>query len=569
MVTEDAGSAASPILSKACFPQSSHCETSCKKHCHVRLTGHIGTDTINSIGDGVHNMESMDRLPLPVLLAITHLGEKMASTITDTESTAMGTKLPPLTEGPYRKRLFYVALIATFGGLLFGYDTGVINGALTPMTRELGLTSFTEGVVTSSLLFGAAVGAMLFGRVSDKWGRRKTIILLAVAFFVGAMVCVFTPNFEIMVVGRIILGLAVGGASTVVPVYLAELAPFEIRGSLAGRNELMIVVGQLAAFVFNAIIGNVWGHHEGVWRYMLAVAAIPALFLFFGMLRVPESPRWLVEKGQIDEARQVLETIRPLDRAHAEVADVKQMTLEGNAPTQRTMSIKEIFSSKWLIRILIVGIGLSMGQQLTGINSIMYYGQIVLVEAGFSESAALIANIAPGVIAVVGAFIALWMMDRINRRTTLITGFTLTTISHLLIGIASFAFPVGDPLRPYVLLGLVVLFVGSMQTFLNVCIWVMLSEIFPLAMRGSAIGISVFFGWMTNAFLGLFFPTLMEAIGLTGTFFLFAGIGAMALLFIYTQVPETRGRSLEEIDEDVTSGAIFDKNIRKGKVSTT
>ena len=489
----------------------------------------------------------------------------MASTFADTESPDTGRKLPPLTEGPYRKRLFYVALIATFGGLLFGYDTGVINGALTPMTRELGLTSFTEGVVTSSLLFGAAFGAMLFGRVSDNWGRRKTIILLAVAFFVGAMTCVFTPNFEIMVVGRVILGLAVGGASTVVPVYLAELAPFEIRGSLAGRNELMIVVGQLAAFVFNAIIGNLWGHHEGVWRYMLAVAAIPAIFLFFGMLRVPESPRWLVEKGRIDEAREVLETIRPLDRAHAEIADVKQMTLDNDAPLQETMGLKEILASKWLIRILIVGIGLSMGQQLTGINSIMYYGQIVLVEAGFSESAALIANIAPGIIAVVGAFIALWMMDRINRRTTLITGFTLTTVSHLLIGIASFAFPVGDPLRPYVLLGLIVLFVGSMQTFLNVCIWVMLSEIFPLAMRGTAIGISVFFGWMTNAFLGLFFPTLMNAIGLTGTFFLFAGIGAAALLFIYTQVPETRGRSLESIDEDVTSGAIFAKQVRKGK----
>ena len=179
----------------------------------------------------------------------------MVSTFADTEEQHASRKLPPLTEGPYRKKLFYVALIATFGGLLFGYDTGVINGALAPMTAELGLTAFTEGVVTSSLLFGAAVGAMVLGRVSDKWGRRKTIILLAVAFFIGALVCVFTPNFEIMVVGRVILGLAVGGASTVVPVYLAELAPFEIRGSLAGRNELMIVVGQLAAFVINAIIG--------------------------------------------------------------------------------------------------------------------------------------------------------------------------------------------------------------------------------------------------------------------------------------------------------------------------
>src|SRR5699024_3755344 len=170
-------------------------------------------------------------------------------------------------------------------------------------------------------------------------------------------------------------------------------------------------------------------------------------------------------------------------------------------------------------RILIVGIGLGVAQQLTGINSIMYYGQVVLVEAGFSENAALIANIAPGVIAVVGAFIALWMMDRVYRRTTLITGYTLTTISQFLTGTAYFAFPVGDPIRPSVILTLVVIVVGSMQTFLNVATWVMLSELFPLAMRGAAIGISVFFLWITNAFLGLFFPSLMELVGLTGTFF--------------------------------------------------
>jgi major inositol transporter-like SP family MFS transporter len=197
--------------------------------------------------------------------------------------------LPPLTNGPHRKRLGMVATVATFGGLLFGYDTGVINGALRPMTADLGLTPITEGIVTSSLLFGAAAGAVSGGRLADTWGRRKTIILLAVLFLVGALSCVFAPNFEVMVVGRVILGLAVGGASSVVPVYLAELAPYEIRGSLAGRNELMIVIGQLAAFAVNAIIGNLWSEFGGVWRIMLAVAAVPAVALFFGMLRMPES----------------------------------------------------------------------------------------------------------------------------------------------------------------------------------------------------------------------------------------------------------------------------------------
>ena len=222
--------------------------------------------------------------------------------------------LPPLGQGPFRRRLHAVALIATLGGLLFGYDTGVINGALEPMKEDLGLTAFTEGVVTSSLLFAAAVGAMICGRVADRVGRRRSIITLAFLFLIGTIICVFAPSFEVMVLGRIVLGLAVGGASTVVPVYLAEVAPYEIRGSLAGRNELMIVIGQLAAFIINAIIGNVWGEHDGVWRYMLAVAALPAICLMFGMIRVPESPRWLISQGRRDEAYDVLSTIRSQQR---------------------------------------------------------------------------------------------------------------------------------------------------------------------------------------------------------------------------------------------------------------
>ncbi|GAB14247.1 putative myo-inositol transporter IolT [Arthrobacter globiformis NBRC 12137] len=462
--------------------------------------------------------------------------------------------LPPLTNGPHRKRLGMVAMVATFGGLLFGYDTGVINGALRPMTADLGLTPITEGIVTSSLLFGAAAGAVGGGRLADTWGRRKTIILLAVLFLVGALSCVFAPNFEVMVVGRVILGLAVGGASSVVPVYLAELAPYEIRGSLAGRNELMIVIGQLAAFVVNAIIGNLWGEFGGVWRIMLAVAAVPAVALFLGMLRMPESPRWLISRGRTQEALAVLKTIRSSDRAEAEMADVKHLADEEE---EMNLSGWGALKNKWILRILLVGIGLGVAQQLTGINSIMYYGQSVLVEAGFSSSGALIANIAPGVIAVVGGVIALSMMQRVNRRTTLLLGFTLTTICHFLIGIASIALPVGNPARPFVILFLVVAFVGSMQTFLNIAVWVMLSEIFPLHIRGFAIGVSIFCLWIANAFLGLFFPTLVASVGITGTFFMFGIVGILALIFIYTQVPETRGRTLEALEEDVTTGAIY------------
>ncbi|WP_030015642.1 MULTISPECIES: sugar porter family MFS transporter [Micrococcales] len=469
--------------------------------------------------------------------------------------------LPPLTDGPHKKRLGVVALVATFGGLLFGYDTGVINGALEPMSATLGLTADTQGLVTSTLLVGAAIGAVSIGKLSDAWGRRKTILLLAVLFFLGTLVCVFAPELITLLVGRFLLGLAVGGASAVVPVFLAELAPYEIRGSLSGRNEMMIVIGQLAAFVVNAILGNTLGHMDHVWRIMLAVCAIPAIFLFFGMLRMPESPRWLISKGRQDEALAVLKTIRSEERAVAEIDDVER--INALEEKKHEAGLKAVFKNKWLLRILLVGVAVAVFQQFTGINSIMYYGSIVLEESGFASNAALIANIAPGVIAVIGAFIALWMMEKINRRTTVITGYSLVTIFHVLIGIASFTVPEDSAARPFIILILVVGFVGSMQTFLNVATWVLLSEIFPLHMRAVGMGFTVFCLWIANAFVSYFFPVALNAVGLTGSFFGFAVINAIAVLVMYKFLPETRGRTLESVEEDVTTGAIFQVHRKK------
>ena len=463
-------------------------------------------------------------------------------------------ELPPLTEGPHRKRIGLISIVACLGGLLFGYDTGVSNGAEGPMAQELGLSLLQLGIVISSLIFAAAVGALVGGKISDAIGRRKTIILLAIMFFVGVMFVIFSPGFEILVAGRIILGLAVGGASTVVPVYLAELAPYEIRGSITGRNELAIVVGQFTAFVVNAILGATLGHIDGVWRIMFGICALPAIALFFGMLRMPESPRWLVEKGRYDEALAVLKTVRSEDRALAEFAQVEQVTEDEKKGNQ--LSFKEILSNKWLRRIVFVGIGVSVTQQLTGINSIMYYGSRVLEESGFTETAALMANTVFGLAAVIGGIFALRNMDRLDRRKTFFIGLFLTTICHCLVGIAGMLLPEGNPARPYVIAVLVTLFVLSMQSFLNIAVWVWLAEIFPLEIRGLAIGIAVFFGWFVNGLLALYVPTLLNALGL-GTFFLFAIIGVIMLGFLWHEVPETRGRSLESLEEDLLDGEIY------------
>ena len=475
--------------------------------------------------------------------------------------------MPKLKNGPHTKRLGLISVIACFGGLLFGYDTGVANGAEGPMQLELGLSNIQLGLVISSLVFAAAVGALLGGRISDAIGRQRTIIMLACLFFGGTLFVVFSPGgpeygthstlgFGMLVAGRIILGLAVGGASTVVPVYLAELAPYEIRGSITGRNELAIVSGQLAAFVVNAIIATTLGGIiDGVWRIMFAVCAIPAIFLFFGMLRMPESPRWLVERGRYDDALAVLKTVRSEDRALAELREVELIAKEDK--TGEPTGIKAILTNKWLLRIVLIGMGVSMTQQLTGINSIMYYGTRVLEESGMSEQQAVLANIAFGAVAVIGGIIALRNMDRIDRRKTFLIGLTLTTTFHCLVGIASMVFVEGNPARPFVILVLVVGFVASMQTFLNVAVWVWLAEVFPLHMRGLGIGISVFFGWATNGFLALYFPSLVSGIGITGSFFLFAAIGVLALFFVWKAVPETRGVSLETLEENVTTGAIY------------
>ena len=469
-------------------------------------------------------------------------------------TSANESTLPPLVPGPHRQRIGLISIVACLGGLLFGYDTGVANGAEGPMQAELGLTDLQVGVVISSLVFAAALGALIGGKIADAVGRRRTIIVLAVLFFVGVLVAVFSPNFTILVAGRIILGLAVGGASTVVPVYLAELAPFEIRGSITGRNELAIVSGQFAAFVVNYILFATLGHVTGVWRIMFGVCALPAIALFIGMLRMPESPRWLVEKGRDDDALAVLKTVRSEDRALAELRQVE--TVREEEQGENHMSFGAIFSNRWLRRIVFVGIGVAVTQQLTGINSIMYYGSRVLEQSGFSETAATLANTLFGLAAVVGGIIALYNMDRLDRRKTFCIGLTLTTTCHCLVGIASLILPEGSPIRPYVILILITAFVLSMQTFLNVAVWVWLAEIFPLQIRGLAIGVAVFFGWFINGVLALYVPSLLAALGM-GTFFLFAAIGVIMLGFLWHEVPETRGRSLESLEEELLDGSIY------------
>ncbi len=454
--------------------------------------------------------------------------------------------LPPLTAGPHAKRLGMVAVVATFGGLLFGYDTGVINGALAPMKDDLGLTSFTEGFVVSILIFGAAFGALVGGRLSDRFGRRHNILMLSGVFAVGTIGCVVSPSWEVLALFRFVLGLAVGGASATVPVYLAEVSPAETRGSMVTRNEVMIVSGQFAAFIVNYVIFTVWGEHDVIWRFMLLVAVLPAFALFFGMLRMPESPRWLTSQDRDEEALEVLRQVRSDERAEAEMAEVHRLAEEEQESQTGGWSDLAV---PWVRRLVVVGIGLGVFQQFTGINSIMYYGTQLLEDAGFSAKAAIAANVLNGLFSVLGITVGLFVMNRVNRRTMLLTGFALTTTFHVLVGLAAVLMPDND-LKPYVILTFVVLFVFSMQGTIGPLVWLLLAEIFPLKIRSFAMGVCVFMLWMANACVAFGFPPLVDALGIGSTFFVFAGLGVLALIFIATMVPETRGVSLEEFEEE-------------------
>jgi len=461
-----------------------------------------------------------------------------------TQAPAITDDTPPAVS----RRLRVITVIATFGGLLFGYDTGVINGALPYMTDDLGLTPFTEGMVTSSLLLGAALGAVTGGRLSDARGRRRTILVLAMVFFVGALGCTLAPNTAVMVVARFVLGLAVGGASVTVPVYLAEVSPAERRGALVTRNELMIVSGQLLAFTSNAVIARVGGESGGVWRWMLVIATVPAVVLWFGMLVMPESPRWLASRTRFGEALDVLKQVRSRQRAEAELAEVSALAVKEEQ--QKLGGWQDMRSTPWLRKLMLVGFGIAIVQQITGVNTIMYYGTQILTDAGFAADSALTANIANGVISVLATFVGIWLLGRVPRRPMLMTGQMGTTAALLLIGVFSLALPSGDA-RAYAVLAMTVTFLAFQQGAISPVTWLMLSEIFPMRMRGFGMGVAAVVLWLTNFVIGLVFPSLVSGIGISSTFFLFVVAGLVSLAFVKRCVPETKGRSLEALEAEL------------------
>jgi len=446
----------------------------------------------------------------------------------------------------FDKYLQTVVLVSTFGGLLFGFDTGNINGALSFMKEDLGLTSFSEGLVTSSLVLGAAFGAVFGGKIADAWGRRRTILMIAAIFTISTIGCSTAPNSGILIPFRVLLGLGVGAASVTVPTYLSEISPAARRGRLTTRNELMIVIGQFLAYAINAIIANVMtGAH--IWRWMIAVATIPAIALLIGMLFMPESPRWLMFHGRDDEALEVLRKTRSEDQSLSDAEQIRKNLVQEKTAAKGQVSDLWL---PWVRPIIVLGLVLAITQQATGVNSIMYYGTQVIASAGLGLDAALVANIGNGVMAIVSVSVGLYLFGVLRRRVMMLG--SLVGITVALLGIsAAYKFMPDSVGRAIVVLVAMMVYVLFVQGGLCATVWLVLSEIFPQWIRGLSFGFVTFVIWIVNFFLTLFFPIVSadDVWGISGTYLLFAGVAVVGFVILYRIMPETSGKSLEEVEQ--------------------
>src|SRR5215212_1276687 len=444
-------------------------------------------------------------------------------------------------EGTRTSFNWLIYFFGALGGLLFGYDTGVIAGALLYINKDLELTPTLQGVVVSSLLVGAMVGAIVAGPLADAIGRRRLVLIAAVTFIVGAIGSALAPSAAVLILFRVVLGLAVGAASVIVPLYLAELAPTEIRGAIASLNQLMIVTGILVAYIVNLSLAA-----SGGWRLMLGLAVVPALVMLFGMLFMPETPRWLVAKDREPEAREILRRSRDEDAVEKEIHDIKSVE------RQEEGGLRELLAP-WVRPALVVGMGLAILQQIVGINTIIYYAPTTLTNVGFGNSAAILANAGIGVINVTMTLVAMRFIDRAGRKPLLLAGAAGMALSLAVLGLTSLLLPAPTGVGPVGIITLVclALFIAAFAVSWGPIVWVMLGEIFPLKVRGSAMAVATVLLWGANFVVSLTFPVLLDALGLGWLFVGYALIGVAALFFVRSFVTETKGRSLEEIEADL------------------
>jgi sugar porter (SP) family MFS transporter len=450
---------------------------------------------------------------------------------------------------PISRWLWLTGAVILVAGVLFGYDQGVIAGALIGIEKEFNVSTQLVEVITSWVTLGALVGALIAGTVADRIGRRPAILGAAVLFVGGALVEAFAPNPTVLVVGRLIVGFGVGVASVAAPLYASEMAPTRLRGRFVSGYQFGITFGIFLAYLVDELLSS-----GDAWRAMLGVSAVPALLLVLLILPSSDTPRWYLSKGRTDDAERAVERVRPDDPA-AGMAEIEASIAE-DVP-QATWA--EVFAKRWRTPLLL-GIGLAVFQQVTGINAIIYYANKIFAAAGFSTVADQTAATtwAIGAVNVVATLIAVAFVDRLGRRPLLLAGLVGMGLSLTAVGFA-FRSLSDIPAEPVTqsagvtnsgvvaLVGLVI-YIASFAFSLGPVVWTLINEIFPRDIRGRGVAVATAFNWGSAWLVSQFFLSLTDSIGQASTFWLFAALCLAAFVWIWRYVPETRGRSLEDIE---------------------
>ena len=443
---------------------------------------------------------------------------------------------------PVRSRaaVWIVTSVAALAGFLYGYDTGIISGALLKITAEFEIDHRVQEMITASILVGAVVGALLSGRVSEAIGRRKTIMIVSLIFLAGALVSAISPTPETLMLSRVFLGLAVGGASQAAPVYIAEIAPAVSRGAMVATFNFATALGILAANVVSFWL-TAWS-----WQQMVAIAAIPAIVLFIAMFFMPESPRWLASRGRRPQARAVLSRLRRPAQVDPELADIDRI-LEREKTEQRGW---RVLGAPWVRPAVIASLGFAAFTQLSGIEMMIYYTPTFMTTAGLSVDFALLSSLLVAVMFATTNFIGRWLVDKVGRR-----GIVLLLVPGAALSLFSLgtAFAVGSHNPVWILLSLLgfIVFVGlSVQC----CGWLLGSELYPLSARGPGSSANAAVVWGANLLATGTALTLVNLLGVGGAIIVYGGINVVGWVFVWKFVPETKGVSLEEVEQALRAG---------------
>ena len=434
-----------------------------------------------------------------------------------------------------------IAILAALGGFLFGYDTGIVGGALPLITHKLHLSAGGESWVTGSLLLGAVTGALISGYLADRIGRKWTLFVAGVIYTGAAIASGLTSALLPLGIARGVLGLAVGTASFVAPMYIGEHSPKELRGGMTALNQVAITFGIFVAY----FVADALKSYTSGWNWMFALGAVPGLVLAIAMLVVPETPRWLVEHGKEDKARKLLSRHRSEQDADEEIKEIKEVSEE-----QGRITLSSLIGDR-VRPLLAIGVAMAIMQQLIGINTVIYYGSTILGFAGLSVSSSIAQAVFIGLVNLIFAIVAVFLLDRVGRRPMLLIGTSGSVIGLIVLG---WYFDMGTKFQhsnPWIALAAMMFYIAMFEISLGPVFWVMIAEIFPLRARAKAMAVCTMFNWLFNFFVSFWFLNLVKAIGQAETFWLYALFGIGAVVFFAWRVPETKNRSLEQIEREV------------------